>query len=89
LNGINIISLNVSHWFNSHTTTDPNSFIPQETRQYNLQYLIKKWGDYKYSIPFNDNTYIHKPTEMFEKYYSKTEEWFSDIEFKKFKSIQI
>jgi hypothetical protein len=85
LHNINIITLGISHWFNDHSSTHPNSPIPLETRVYNSKYLEEKWGNYTYNISFNNSNYKHKPTDMFKKYYGNLEEWPSETEFKKFK----
>jgi hypothetical protein len=89
LNEVEVISLGISHYFNGNSSTSPTSPIPTETRVYNGEYVAKKWGDYKYILPFNDNTYIHKPTEMFKKYYGNLKEWPSSIELEKYKNTKL
>lgn len=69
LNNVEVRSLGISHYFNGNSSTYPGSPIPIETRVYNGEYLKQKWGEYKYTLPFNDTNYVHKPTEMFKKYY--------------------
>jgi hypothetical protein len=82
LNDVKVISLNIPHYFNGNSSTYLNSPIPSETRTYNAEYVTKKWGNYTYTIPFNDSSYKHVPTDMFKKYYGDLTEWQSITEFK-------
>ena len=86
--GIKIANLDVSHTYNRSMANNDKS-KPRESSVYNGEYVRAKWGDYKYTTPFNDNTYVHKPTKMFNKYYGEIEEWLSAVEFSKFKEKQI
>ena len=87
LNNVEVISLGVPHHFNGNSTTSPgNSAIPQTIRDYNGKYVEQKWGNYKYSIPFNDDTYKHMPTDLFKELYGNITKWPSETEFGLFKN---
>lgn len=86
LKNVKVISLGIPHIFNGNTTTAPGCpTIPQEVRDYNGEYINKKWGEYKYTIPFDDINYEHQPTMMFKKYYGDLKEWPSETEFQLYK----
>lgn len=85
LNNIKIDNLGVSYKYNISIANNDKT-KPRETSIYNGEYVKEKWGNNTYIIPFNDSSYIHKPTKMIKKYYGDIKEWLSEVEYKKFKN---
>jgi hypothetical protein len=83
LNGVGIKSLEVSHFYNSSIANNTNT-VPEKSPKHNADYVMNKWGDYKYTEPFDGIT-TSKYTDYFLEIHGNTELWPSENEFNIFK----
>jgi hypothetical protein len=86
LAGIDIKTLGVSHTFNASIANN-NNVVPTRSSHHNAEYIMKKWNDYQYNIPFNGENFT-KYTDYFIELHGTLNQWPSEIEFNLFKENQ-
>lgn len=83
LAGIEIRTLGISHEYNCSIANNDN-VKPRRASKHNADYMMDKWGDYKYSIPFNGQK-RSKYTDYFVELYTELDNFPSEQEFHLFK----
>jgi len=86
LNGIDIITLGVSHMYNISIANN-NNIVPSAAGKHNANYIMKKWNEYTYEVPFNGHA-TNRYTDYFIELYGTPELWPSETEFNFFKKTQ-
>lgn len=84
LNNVDIKTLGVSHSYNASIANNIQT-LPEKSLKHNADYVFNKWGDYKYTLPFN-GTDVTKYTDYFLEIHGNVSEWPSETEFNIFKS---
>lgn len=82
LSDISVVTLGVSHTFNCSIANNDN-VKPPRSSTHNANYMELKWGNYKYTQPFNGKKH-NKYTEYFVELNGLVEEWPSQQEYKNF-----
>lgn len=85
LKGVDIKTLGVSHFYNVSIANNAQT-VPEKSPAHNANYVLEKWGDYLYELPFNGIERT-KYTDYFKEIHGDIDMWPSEIEFNIFKSI--
>lgn len=81
---VSIHTLGISHTYNCSIANN-DSVKPKKASTHNADYIEKKWGNYKYSIPFNGKD-TNKYTDYFIELYGNPKKFPSELEFELFKN---
>lgn len=85
--GVDIKTLGVSHMYNISIANNSN-VVPARSCKHNANYVMNKWNNYQYTIPWNGID-TPKYTDYFIEVFGETKEWPSENEYNLFTENQL